>query len=49
MFLGSTRFSSLRETLEKYIILHFKIIYDLLESHPYSFVFVMKEALQVLY
>lgn len=45
--LGSTRFPNLRETLEKYIILHFKIIHDLLETHPYSFVPVMKEALQV--
>ncbi len=47
-FSGSTRFHTLRDTLEKYIVLHLKLVYDLLETHPFSFLPVMKQTLQLV-
>ena len=37
-----------REAFEKYSVLHMKLLADLLENHPFSFLSVMKEALNVI-
>ena len=37
-----------REIFEKYSVLHMKLLADLLENHPFSFLPVMKEALNVI-
>ncbi len=33
---------SLREPLEKYIVLHLKLLTDLLDGHPFSFVRLLR-------
>lgn len=40
--------SLLREPFEKYLVLHLKILTDLLECHPFSFLHTMKPALELI-
>ena len=40
--------SVLREPFEKYLVLHLKILTDLLEGHPFSFLHTMKPALELI-
>ena len=38
----------LKELLEKYAVLHLKILHDVLETHPFSFISVLKQTLEFL-
>ena len=40
--------SLLREPFEKYLVLHLKILTDLLECHPFSFLHTMKPTLELI-
>ena len=40
--------SLLQEPFEKYLVLHLKILTDLLECHPFSFLHTMKPALELI-
>ena len=46
-FLGNAK-PVWREIFEKYSVLHLKLLADLLENHPFSYLKVMKESLNVI-
>jgi len=47
IFLGNLK-ACWKEIFEKYSVLQMKLVADLLENHPFSFLPVMKEALNVI-
>ena len=41
-------FPSIKEPLEKYSVLHLKLLTDLQDNHPYSFVPLMRPSLELV-